>query len=403
MEAGMNSLKVGSVQEYLNKHGLEQAVTDALNACVKARETDPFGYLARYLMKRSPSVIRDIQAGYLFDNKGTPVTYVDITTFRGVFRGTCPYSDFPGIHELPELRDDDPTRFHGRGVMRSVYFIQEKLAPLLIHKDPRNQTDLDQLLRKFSKHVNVLHPLSVALCKAGACDSDMSVSEYIRFLSGNNEIKSTRHVVSFFRFGTFMEIFLCSENTDLLAQVKAPTSVETLASPEEALSLATQAIEGVPVFLGIRMNASEFITEHNQYTIGTHTMTRDQMIENYLQWVEEFPLMFIEDPFDQDDCLAFRALKEASADAFFVWGTNLYASSAARMRDSWTHAAVLKPSAVGTVTEVLKAVKRTRELEMQIVVSGRSGDVTTETFETDLAHGVSADFLRFGRIEKFNN
>lgn len=397
MESSMSS-----VQDYLNQHSLEQVVADAMNACVKARETDPFGYLARYFEKRSPSVIRGVHAGYLFDNKGTPVTYVDVTTFRGVFRGTCPYSDYPGIHELPEMRDDDPAKFHGLGVMRSVYCIQEKLAPILIGKDPRNQTELDHLIRKFSKYINVLYPLSVALCKAGACESNMTVSEYLRFMSESGPATACHHIVSFFRFGTFMEIFLCSPNLDLLAEIKTP--VQSVESPEEALAVASHAIEGVsPVFLGIRMNASEFITERNQYTLGNHTMTRDQMIENYVQWADAFPLMFIEDPFDQDDWNSFRALKEASSGTFFVWGNHLYASSATRIRESWTHAAVLEPSAAGTVTGVLNAAKRAHELGMQIVVSSRSGDVTTETFEKDLAQGISAQFLRFGRLEKFNN
>lgn len=393
-----------TIAEYLNKHNLQEKLSEALNACVKAEEPFPLVYLSKFLIDQTPAEILEVQAGYLYDNHGLPTTYVEIRTHKGVFRGTCPTGYNTSIHELQELRDDDPSAFHGKGVLRAVYFINERIAPLLIGKDPREQTEIDNLIRKLSKYTNVLYPLSVAVCKAGAREYGLSVEDYLRSERSEQSAEQRQHsaepsfMVKYFSNSLF-EVYLVSESLQRLAEI--PVTKELFDSPEEAL-MALSDFHNIGI--GINMNASEFLTEDNHYMPdGREKLSRDEMIDMYFNWVNEFPtLVFIEDPFDQDDVAAFDALKETLRDTqCFVLGTNLYASRAERVRPC-ASAMTLKPSAAGTVTRALEAAKRAKENGLTIVVSGRTGDVTSETFESKFARGISAKYIRNNRMEKFN-
>jgi enolase len=278
--------------------------------------------------------------------------------------------------------------------MRAVYFINERIAPLLIGKDPRKQSEIDELIRKLSKYSNVLYPLSVAVCKAGAKEQGVSVEDY---LSEATEQSEQSFILKYFSSSLF-EIYLVSDSLQKLAEIPVPR--EPFESPEEALV----AMSDFSVGIGINMNASEFLTEDNHYMPdGEQKLYRDEMIDMYFNWANEFhSLVFIEDPFDQDDVAAFDALKETLKDTqCFVLGTNLYASRAERVRPC-ADAIALKPSAAGTVTRALETAKRAKENGLTVVVSGRTGDVTSETFEAKFARGISAGYIRQNRMEKFN-
>lgn len=383
-----------TIDTYLSEHKLTEVLSKALNACVKDGTAFPLVYLSKYLSSQTPAEILNVRAGYLYDNHGIPTTYVDLHTHKGVFRGTCPTGYNTSIHELQELRDDDPSAFHGKGVMRAVYFINERIAPLLIGKDPRKQSEIDELIRKLSKYSNVLYPLSVAVCKAGAKEQGVSVEDY---LSEATEQSEQSFILKYFSSSLF-EIYLVSDSLQKLAEIPVPR--EPFESPEEALV----AMSDFSVGIGINMNASEFLTEDNHYMPdGEQKLYRDEMIDMYFNWANEFhSLVFIEDPFDQDDVAAFDALKETLKDTqCFVLGTNLYASRAERVRPC-ADAIALKPSAAGTVTRALETAKRAKENGLTVVVSGRTGDVTSETFEAKFARGISAGYIRQNRMEKFN-
>ena len=388
-----------TIDEYLNEHNLTQELSKALNACVKSKEQYPLVYISKYLVDQTPAEILEVRAGYLYDNHGLPTTYVDVRTHKGVFRGTSPTGYNTSIHELQELRDDDPSAFHGKGVLRAVYFINERIAPLLIGKDPREQSEIDGLIRKLSKYSNVLYPLSVAVCKAGAREYGVSVEDHLRRndLRNNQSDRNERYILKYFSSSLF-EVYLVSESLQMLAEIPV---VKHFESPEEALVAMSEFSN---VGIGINMNASEFLTEDNHYMPnGEQKLSRDEMIDMYFNWTNEFhSLVFIEDPFDQDDVAAFNALKETLKDTqCFVLGTNIYASRTERVRPC-ADAIALKPSAAGTVTLALETAKRATENGLTVVVSGRTGDVTAETFETEFARGISAGYIRQNRMEKFN-
>ena len=386
-----------TIDEYLDHHNLQGELTEALNACVKEKSATPLVYLSKLLINKTGPEILQVQAGYLYDNQGLPTTYVDVHTHKGVFRGTCPTGYNTSIHELQELRDDDPSAFHGKGVLRAVYFINERIAPLLIGKDPREQSEIDNLIRKLSKFSNVLYPLSVAVCKAGAREYGISVEAYLGKLIDQPFQKEQSYILKYYSNNLF-ELYLVSNSLQSLAEI--PVSQEPFENPEEALV----ALAEYNVGLGINMNASEFLTEDNHYMPnGKDKLSRDDMITMYHNWATEFhSLVFIEDPFDQDDVTAFNALKDTLMDTqCFVLGTNLYASRAERVRPC-ADALTLKPSAAGTVTRALETAKKARDTGLTVVVSGRTGDVTSETFESKFARGISAKYIRNNRMEKFN-
>jgi len=385
------------MEDYIQKYQLEDVLSEVLNDCVKSRSDNPFGFMAKALFQKTPSVILNVHAGYLIEHPGGPTTYVDIRTHKGVFRGIFPRASNPSIHELPELRDLD-TRFHGKGVMQAVFTINEKIAPLLIGKDPRNQADIDRLLRVKTKYTNVMYPISVAVCKAGAKEHDMSVAEYIAHLLHSEPMSPVVHVRPLFRSG-HLELYLGASGEECTRKMyeTAESFTPDGSSETDLLIAATRAIEDTghtgDVWIGIHMNASERITETNSYTVSDQMWSREQLIDLYTQWADEFPLMFIEDPFDQDDPMSFTALKNAM-DSCMVIGTNLYASCPKRVTGPWTHVLTLKPSASGTVSLALECVQRAKEHDMHLLVSDRSTAFTPDEFDADFAVGAGARFLR---------
>lgn len=389
------------MEEYIKTHQLETVLSDILNQCIKSRHSNPFGFMSEALLRKTPSVILKVLAGYLIEHPGGPTTYVDVYTHKGVFRGICPRASNPSMYELPELRDHD-TRFCGKGVMQAVYMINEKLAPLLVGKDPRNQADIDRLLRIKTRYTNVMYPISVAVCKAGAKEHDLTVAEYIAYLLKSETLKPMTHVRPLFRSGP-LELYLGATGDDAVQKMYETCENyeidESEISPTNALFAATTAIEKAGhtgyVWIGVHMNASERLTEANQYMISGHVLSRDDMMDMYAKWAEEFPLMFIEDPFDQDDFASFTALKDMLLNSScFVLGTNLYASCPKRVTSAWTHALTLKPSASGTVTHALEVVQRAREHDLDILVSDRSTSFTPDEFDAEFAEGAAARFLR---------
>lgn len=387
------------MEAYIQQHDLEKVLSDVLNECIKARHDNPFGFMSKALLQKTPSVILKVQAGYLLEYPGGPTTYVDVTTHKGVFRGICPRASNPSIHELPELRDLD-TRFHGKGVMQAVYMMNEKIAPILIGKDPRNQSEIDRILRIKTRHTNVMYPISVAVCKAGAKENDMSVAEYIAFLLQSEPYLPKTHIRPMCRSG-YMEIYVGATGDDAFR--KMYETVDAYKPPDsdnetDLLIAATHAIEHAghsgDVWLGVHMNASERVTDTNEYMISDQAIPKTRLLDMYVQWADEFPLMFIEDPFDQDDPKSFATLKEMLPGGCLVVGTNLYASCPKRLNATWTHVVTLKPSAAGTVTNALECVQRAREHAMDLLVSDRSTAFTPDEFDADFAEGVGARFLR---------
>jgi enolase len=366
-----------SLHAYIQEHRLEQILTDIINQCTKARAKYPLVFMAEHLMKQTTCVITDCKARYVLDSRGLPTTEVDITTAKGVYRATCPASSFQTLSEFREYRDDDPGKYNGRGVMRAVYEINEKIAPLIKGQDARNQSSIDQILVENTTYSNVMYPVSVAIYKAGApCSSPANHLFPMPVIQ----------VCSTPTFQRLYVIPVCEPSTPSFEECLRMCvevyhrCVRTCDTVMDGIIQMTKAISNNRyIKIIVDMNASEFLTEDNFYDFDHVKRNRDEMHAMYKKWVNEHPIAYIENPFDSEEAFEPR---------------EYYISSHPRHSN---HLFCLKPSQYGTVTRILEACRSFGH----IMISHRTGD-TDDDFECRLAMEIGATYLRLGSIQRFN-
>jgi len=366
-----------SLSDYIKKHQLDTLLSDLLNQCVKARADNPLVYMADYLLEKTNYDILDCKASYVFDSRGVPTTEVTITTAKGVYRATCPSGSFQTLSEFKEYRDDDPGKYNGRGVMRAVHSINEQIAPLIIGKRATDQEQIDRILLENTSYVNVMYPVSVAVCKAGHTRNDrrrvplpiLKVCETPKF--------QQFFVVPVDKFNDHEDAMrMCVEVHHACPRV-CTTLVHGLSVVTKAISKARHTGK---VRIVVDVNASEFLTEDNYYEINQKVkLNRDEMHEMYRQWVSEYPIEWIENPFDHEEAFEPR---------------EYYLSSHPKHAK---HFFCLKPSQYGTVTRIKEACKSSDS----IIVSSRTGD-TDDMFELTLAIDLAAKYVRLGNIPRYN-
>lgn len=425
-----------SIKTYIDSHDLTNVLSETVNACAKFRPDDPLGFMADYLIRKTPGEIIGLSARMILDSRGTPTTEVEIRTHKGVVTAACPAGSSIGIYEKRELRDEDPRRFLGTGVDRCVNHINETIAPLLMSKNPVNQQDLDRLLADDRGPANAVHPVSLALCKAGAIERDVELHRHVAHLASvavrGSKRGPTLPVFTIVEGGAMFihEVYLVptgatgfSDAVRMGAEVfqhfKRNTKqyvtgpnggyVPLVEDLHRVLSDVVKAIAKArhtgKVKLGLNINASELLTEDSRYDVGIRETpvkkTADEMMSLYEQLIDKYPVHFIEDPFDADDRESFKRF--TAKGLCKVLGTNVFCSCPKRVeigaREKWCDALVLKPNQAGTLTDGLRAARTALENGMELVVSDRTGS-TTDPFVADLSVALNAHYVKAGAPSK---
>jgi enolase len=371
-----------SLSDYIKKHQLDTVLSDTLNQCIKARADNPLVYMADYLLKKTNDDILDCKAYYVFDSRGVPTTEVKLTTAKGVYRATCPSASFQTLSEFVEYRDDDAGKYNGRGVMRAVHEINEKIAPLIIGKRATDQEQIDHILLENTRgYINVMYPVSVAVYKAGN-KLGSSSSSSIQPLPILKVCETTERSQQLFVVPVDPKHLDREDAMRMCVEVyhACPRTCTTLV---HGLSVVTNAI--APRHAGklrivVDVNASDFLTEDNYYEMDKIKLNRDEMHAMYKQWVSEYPIEWIENPFDHEEAFEPR---------------DYYLSSHPRNK-----CFCLKPSQYGTVTRVKEACKSYTG-GSTIIVSSRTGD-TDDAFEYTLALELGAKYIRLGNVPRYN-
>ena len=368
-----------SLSDYIKKHQLDTALSDTLNQCVKARVDNPLVYMADYLLKKTNDDILDCKAYYVFDSRGVPTTEVKITTAKGVYRATCPSASFQTLSEFVEYRDDDAGKYNGRGVMRAVHEINEKIAPLIIGKRATDQEQIDHILLENTSYINVMYPVSVAVYKAGN-NSTTKLGRSVQplpILKVCETMERSQQLfvvpVNYYDLDHEDAMRMCVE-----VYHACPRTCTTLV---HGLSVVTKAIKqrnAGKLRIVVDVNASDFLTEDNYYEMEKVKLNRDEMHAMYKQWVSEYPIEWIENPFDHEEAFELR---------------DYYLSSHPR-----NNFFCLKPSQYGTVTRIKETCK---SFGSTIIVSSRTGD-TDDTFEYTLALELGAKYIRLGNVPRYN-
>lgn len=402
--------------------------------------------------------IKSIKAREIFDSRGNPTVETRIDLEDGAAAiASIPSGASAGKYEAVELRDNDPNRFKGMGVLKAVNNVNQIIAPKLMGMEAENQPEIDQTLikldgtsNKSKLGANAILSVSQGVCEAAAASKKLSTYLYINHLYGQkdelrmpiptfNLINGGRHGAGNLDFQEFHIISTprktYSENLqmaeeiyqsvkEVLIQHGAIHSVgdeggfaPNLFTNLDALEVLLKAIGATKyqfkqdVFLGLDI-AAKYFYQNGKYKIRDRTMPlpTEELINYYQELNAQYPLLTLEDPLIEDDWEGWQKVCQVLPGTLIV-GDDLLATNKQRVSEAIKKkacgAVLVKPNQVGTISETIEVIKIARQAEWKTIVSHRSGE-TNDDFIADFAVGVSADYTKFGapargeRVAKYN-
>ncbi len=402
--------------------------------------------------------IEEIFAREVIDSRGNPTIEVEVYTESGAFgRAMVPSGASTGEHEAVELRDKDPKRFGGKGVLTAVRNVNELISKELIGYSVLDQTIIDQKLieldgtkNKGKLGANALLGVSMAVAKAAADLLGVSLYNYIGGVNARvlptpmmNILNGGSHADNNVDFQEFMimpvgaktfkqAIQMGSEVFHSLKSVLKGMGLNTgvgdeggfapnLKSNEEALKVIVTAIEkagykpGKDVLLAMDVASSEFYDKtKKKYVLqgeGGKEFTSEELTNYYLGLTEKYPIASIEDGLDENDWEGWKHLTDVLGKKIQLVGDDLFVTNPERLADGIkrgvANSILIKVNQIGTLTETLDAIQMAQRAGYTTVVSHRSGE-TEDTFIADLAVAVNAGQIKTGsmsrtdRIAKYN-
>ncbi len=397
-----------------------------------------------------------ITAREILDSRGNPTVEAEVHLESGVAgRASVPSGASTGEREAVELRDGDKERYLGRGVQGAVANIVDTIGPALEDMDPTEQVMIDQALleldgteNKSSLGANAM--LAVSLATARAAASELGQPLY-RYLGGPmartlpvpmmNILNGGAHASNTVDFQEFMILPVGAEDfadalrmgTEVfhalkkeLIERKLATGVgdeggfaPDLGSDEDALRLIVQAIEkagfqpGTQIALGLDVAASELYRdgEYRFKKSGGASRSREQMVELYTKWLEEYPIVTIEDGMAENDWEGWQQLTAALGDRCQLVGDDVFCTNASILakgiEQEVANAILIKVNQIGTLTETFEAIDLARAAGYNSIISHRSGE-TEDTFIADLAVASGVGQIKTGapsrsdRVAKYN-
>ncbi len=401
-------------------------------------------------------IISDIKAREILDSRGNPTVEADVFLSNGVMgRAAVPSGASTGEHEAVELRDGDAERYAGKGVRQAVQNVEEQIGPALRGHEVTDQIgidtamiELDNTANKSSLGANAM--LAVSLASARAAAQTVGLPLY-RYLGGPlarvlpvpmmNILNGGAHATNTVDFQEFMIVPVGAETfgdalrmgtevfhslKKVLVKRKLATGVgdeggfaPDLRDDEEAIKVILEAIDaagyaaGKEIALALDCAASELYS-NGMYTFkksGAQKRDAEGMIDLYRGWLDEYPIVSIEDGLAEDDWDGWGKLTAALGDRCQLVGDDLFVTNTERLargiENGVGNAILIKVNQIGTLSETLEAIEMARAAGYLSVISHRSGE-TEDTFIADLAVATGAGQIKTGsasrtdRIAKYN-
>ena len=400
-------------------------------------------------------MIEDITAREILDSRGNPTIEVEVYLIDGVVgRAMVPSGASTGAHECLELRDDDPQRYGGKGVLKAVENVNDEIAGHLVGWSVFDQQGIDHFLielddtpNKSRLGANAILGVSLAVARAAAGALDLPLYRYLGGVAGRilpvpmmNILNGGRHAEDSTDLQEFMvmpsgapsfqealrwgaEVYHSLRNV-LKAEGYATNVGDeggfapSLGSNEEAIEVILAAIEkagykpGEDIYIALDPAASEF------YEDGLYHLRKEgrklsgaEMVDFYLDWVGKYPIISIEDGLAEDDWQAWKLLTESVGDRVQIVGDDLFATNVERLRrgieERAANSILIKLNQIGTLSETIAAVEMARRAGWTTVISHRSGE-TEDTTIADLAVALNAGQIKTGapcrseRVAKYN-
>jgi enolase len=396
--------------------------------------------------------IQKIHAREILDSRGNPTIEVDVFTPKGFGRASVPSGASTGTNEALELRDADPNRYGGKGVLTAVKNVNTIIQKELLGLDVRNQREIDELMieldetdNKSNLGANAIHGVSMAVSKAAADSLNIPLYRYfggsnaftlpvptMNVLNGGkhagNELAIQEFMIQPKGAETFYEALQIGAEIyhilgKLLEKKYGRSSINVgyeggyapkMSESTEALDALVQSIEeagytDTEVTIGLDAAASEFYEEET-YTIDGKKLAAPELMDYYVELVNSYPILSIEDPFYEEAFEDFEALTNELWDTIIV-GDDLFVTNIERLSKGVdmgaANALLLKINQIGTLSEAFDAASMASRNGYTVIVSHRSAE-TEDTTISDLSVALGAEMIKTGapargeRTAKYN-
>ncbi len=400
--------------------------------------------------------IININSREILDSRGNPTVESEVTLLSGITgRASVPSGASTGEHEMLELRDGDKKRYLGKGVLKAVSNVLDKIAPEIIGMDCQNQREIDAGMialdgteNKGNLGANAILSVSLACAKAAAAALEIPLYRYIggiiardipvpmaNIINGGQHADNNVDIQEFmimpvgattFREGLRMtaEVF---HNLKAVLKTKGYNTAvgdeggfaPNLKSNEEALILITTAIEkagyepGKDCAIALDPAASSFY-DQGKYTLAAEKKpkrTAEEMVKFYADLVKKYPIVSIEDGLAEDDWKGWKLLTETLGGKVQIVGDDLFVTNRKRLEKGIAlgvaNSILIKLNQIGTLTETLDTIQCAREAGYTTVISHRSGE-TEDTCMADIAVAANCGQIKSGsmsrteRLAKYN-
>jgi enolase len=402
------------------------------------------------------ATIEWITAREILDSRGNPTIEVEVELDDGAWgRAAVPSGASTGAHEALELRDDDKSRYGGKGVLKAVEHVNTVIAEALIGWEAGDQVGLDQALiqldgtRDKSKlGANAILGVSLAIAKAAADSAGLPLYRYIggveahtlpvpmmNILNGGKHADNSTDLQEFMVLPigapTFAEALRwCAETYQALKKVLKKKGYNTnvgdeggfapsLGSNAEAVEVILEAIQaagykpGEQIYIGLDPASTEIFEDGVTYNLKKEgrRLSGREMIEFYADWVNKYPILSIEDGLAEDDWKSWSLMTEKLGSKIQIVGDDLFVTNTARiargLKEKSANSVLIKLNQIGTLTETLAAVRMAHRAGWTAVISHRSGETEDATI-ADLVVAVNAGQIKTGapcrsdRVAKYN-
>ncbi len=397
--------------------------------------------------------IVEILGREVIDSRGNPTVEVEVILDSGIVGSAIvPSGASTGKREALELRDGDPKRFHGKGVLKAVKNISTRIAPRLRGMESSDQALLDNIMiemdgteNKAKLGANAILGVSMAVCQASAYELNLPVYRYIggcnarelpvpmmNIMNGGAHADNNLDIQEFMIMPAGVKDFASALRAgaeifqslkSLLKKKKLNTSVgdeggfaPNLGSNEEALAIIMQAITdsgykpGKDVFLSLDVASSE-IYDKGKYAFEGRKLSSAEMVDYYEKLAGKYPIVSIEDGMAENDWDGWKLLTDKLGRKVQIVGDDVFVTNTKILKEGISkgiaNSILIKLNQIGTVTETLDAIETAKRAGYTAVISHRSGE-TEDTMIADLAVACNTGFIKTGslsrseRIAKYN-
>ncbi len=404
------------------------------------------------------SLIESIHARQILDSRGNPTVEVDVVTESGAFgRAAVPSGASTGSHEAVELRDNDKKVYVGKGVLKAVDNVNTKIASEIVGFDVFDQNLLDKIMieldgtpNKGNLGANAILGTSLAIAKAAAMESGMSLYRYIGGVSANtlpvpmmNILNGGSHADNSIDFQEFMvmpvgaatfseSLRMGTEVFHTLKKVLHDKGYSTnvgdeggfapnIKSNEEAIEIVLMAIEkagfkpGEDIFIAMDAASSEFYdAKTGIYTFKKSDgkkMTSPELVDYWATWAAKYPIISIEDGMAEDDWDGWKGMTDKIGKKVQIVGDDLFVTNVTRLQEGIdkgiANSILVKVNQIGSLSETIAAVNLAKRNSYKSVMSHRSGETEDSTI-ADLAVALNTGQIKTGsasrsdRMAKYN-